>query len=182
MKRLLKGVLPVLLLILFDQAIKIYIDQNYMGKEFELIGNLIGFHPYQNIKYSWLNSITNLGISYTVHVIWNVVALICALVIYDFIKKKYTLDTYAAILFTFLFAGVLCSLIDKTVWGGSLDFIWLKGFFIFDIKDVYVSVAEVMAVAAIVFNYRGLRNISNKELEQKFGEYIRERFMRGRNK
>lgn len=43
-------------------------------------------------------------------------------------------------------AGSLCSLIDKLFWGGSLDFLQIPTLFIFDLKDCYLTVAEVIFV------------------------------------
>ena len=44
-------------------------------------------------------------------------------------------------------SGCLCSLIDKLFWGGSLDFLQIPTLFIFDLKDCYLTVAEVIFVA-----------------------------------
>ncbi len=56
-------------------------------------------------------------------------------------------------------AGTICSLIDKLFWGGSLDFADTK-LFIFDLKDCYLTVAEIIfVVIGILHN----REISMKE-------------------
>ncbi len=44
-------------------------------------------------------------------------------------------------------AGTICSLIDKIFWGGSLDFLSIPGFFIFDLKDCYLTVGEILFVS-----------------------------------
>lgn len=38
-------------------------------------------------------------------------------------------------------------MIDKLFWGGSLDFLQIPTLFIFDLKDCYLTVAEVIFVA-----------------------------------
>ena len=40
-----------------------------------------------------------------------------------------------------MFAGAVCSLIDKIFYGGSLDFIGIIPLFIADIKDIYICIA-----------------------------------------
>ena len=57
-------------------------------------------------------------------------------------------------------SGCLCSLIDKLFWGGSLDFLQIPTLFIFDLKDCYLTVAEVIFVAIGILNSK---EISVKE-------------------
>jgi len=40
---------------------------------------------------------------------------------------------------SFVIAGIICSFIDVVFWGGSLDFIGLFDWFIFDMKDVWLN-------------------------------------------
>ena len=42
--------------------------------------------------------------------------------------------------FVFIFAGALCSFIDKVFYGGSLDFIGISDLFIADLKDIYINI------------------------------------------
>lgn len=43
-------------------------------------------------------------------------------------------------------AGAICSLLDKVLWGGSLDFLQILSFFTFDLKDCYLTIAEIIFV------------------------------------
>ena len=61
------------------------------------------------------------------------------------IKQKKTTIVIRIIMICGL-AGCLCSLIDKIFWGGSLDFLQIPGFFIFDGKDAYLTLSEVLFV------------------------------------
>ncbi len=176
--RLLKRVFPIILFIMGDQGIKLYITRYMMEKEFDfpLVGYILGFKPYLNDKYSWVNSITNMGLNLVIHIILVIVLLILCLLLYDFIKIKYGMKSYVLWLFNFLFAGAICSLIDKVFWGGSLDFIWLKGFFIFDFKDIYVSIAEVMIILSLLTN-KAIRKKPTMEILKDFSEYFKARFV-----
>ena len=58
-------------------------------------------------------------------------------------------------------SGCLCSLIDKVFWGGSLDFLQIPTLFIFDLKDCYLTVAEVIFVVIGILNSK---EISVKEI------------------
>jgi signal peptidase II len=175
-KQKLKTIGPVLLLVLIDQAIKIYISNNLMNKKFYIFNNILGFKPYINLEYSWLNSISNLGISFLTHVVFNTLILLISFVVFRFIKVKYNEDKIVNGSFIFLFAGELCSLIDKIGWGGSLDYILLKGLFIFDLKDVYVSLFEVTVVLCFLFNYKGLRKSNDKMIYNEIKSYIKVKY------
>jgi signal peptidase II len=176
-----KFLITPLLLILMEQVIKIYIFNNLMKKEFNLAGNILIFKPYINIKYSWINSLGNLGIGLLAHIIFNLVLILITFLIYFFVKEKYGMGRYGYCLFSFLSAGEICSLLDKIAWGGSLDYILLKGFFIFDLKDVYLSSFEVMAVLGIILNYRIWRNITGRAIGKDFMAYIKDKLNRSRN-
>ena len=67
---------------------------------------------------------------------------------------------YAKIIMICGISGCLCSLIDKLFWGGSLDFLQIPTLFIFDLKDCYLTVAEVIFVAIGILNSK---EISVKE-------------------
>ncbi|MDD3172405.1 MAG: signal peptidase II [Herbinix sp.] len=172
----LKKILPIFLLVMLDQAIKLYIAKFLMDKKF-IIGNILGFKPYLNVKYSWINSMTNMGISLTLHILLVIVLLLCILIIYDFIETKYSMNTYGHSLFAFLIAGAACSLIDKVAWGGSLDYVLLNGFFIFDLKDCYISVFEVMLILSL-FKSKEVRNAKGRVLIKGFSDYFKIKYLK----
>lgn len=173
MRKNIKIIILALVFIMMDQAIKIYIYRNLMHKEYDILSNFVAFKPYINIKYSWFNSISNFNIGLLPHIIVGLLILLGTFLAYGFVKKKYTMYPFTSCLFAFLFAGAFCSLIDKIAWGGSLDYIHLKGFFIFDLKDVYLSAFEVMIVIAVIINYKGLRNLKEKALAKDFKDYMK---------
>ena len=51
--------------------------------------------------------------------------------------------------FLFILSGALCSLIDKTFYGGSLDFIGISNLFIADIKDIYINLGILFFIMLI---------------------------------
>jgi signal peptidase II len=163
---------------MLDQLIKLYIASNLMDKEFYFINHLVGFKPFQNTKYSWINSLGDFGVSLMIHIIISILLILAIFIAYDFISRKYTFYKLTFTMFAFLFAGAFCSLIDKVIWKGSLDYILLEGFFIFDLKDVYLTVFEVLLVLAAVLNYKGFRDMKGKMMLQDFRAYMKERFHR----
>ncbi len=171
-------VLPVIILILIDQAIKIYISVNFLNKNFYFIDHILGFKPHLNTEYSWLNSISNMGIGLKTHIIFTIIIFLVSVAIYDFMKNKYKTGKLENRLFIFLFAGTLCSLIDKVFWGGSLDYIRLEGFFIFDLKDVYITIFEIIVILCIIFNYKGLRKFNEKKFFHEFRNYMKGKYLK----
>lgn len=178
MKRNLKMMISVWVLFMIDQLIKLYIARSHMDKEFYFIDHFIGFKPFHNTKYSWINSLGDFGVSLLIHIIVSAVVVVAILIAYDFISCKYTFHKLTFVMFAFLLAGAVCSLIDKVIWKGSLDYILLEGFFIFDLKDVYLSIFEVLIVLAAIINYKGFRNLQGKEIRQDFKAYLKERYHR----
>ncbi len=176
MKRNLQMTITVFLLFSVDQLVKIYIAKFLMKEEFYIIDHFLGFKPYQNTKYSWINSLGNFGVNLLTHIILSTLLVIAILIVYDFINYKYKMYRVTFILMAFLFAGAFCSLIDKVVWKGSLDYILLEGLFIFDLKDVYLTIFEVLLIMLPIVNYKGFRDISGRKVMRDFKQYVRERY------
>lgn len=170
--------LLILLLILIDQYIKIYISNNLMNKNFYSIGDMIGFKPHINTDYSWFNSFSNLGIGLLPHIILNIIILLISIVILDFINQRHKGDKTINWLFIFLFAGTICSLIDRIFWGGSLDYIYLKKLFTFDLKDAYISIFQIILILCWIFNYKGFRKLNEKLLYNELKIYIKVKYFK----
>ncbi len=178
MKKNLRIISGVLLLVLLDQMIKIVIANKFMEEEFYFINNILGFKAVINIKYSWINSVMNLRIGYLPHVILNSAIVLLSIAIFAFVRERYQENRIVNLAFLFVIAGALCSLIDKLFWGGSLDYILLKGFFVFDLKDVYISLFETIVVACLIFNYKGFRKFNEKKFYNNFKSYVKTKLLR----
>lgn len=63
-------------------------------------------------------------------------------------KREYT-DKYYEITFILVISGALCSLLDKIVYGGSIDFILFFGH-IYDLKDIYLFLGIITALIYLV--------------------------------
>lgn len=171
----LRTLLMVSLLVCIDQLIKIIILNNFMNEKFYFIDNIIGFEPIINTKYSYINSLGNFGIGLTAHIITVLTAMLISIIIHLFISKTYNMNFFEESIFIFLFSGSFCSLIDKIIWGGSLDYILVEGFFTFDLKDVYISIFEILIIACVIFNYKGLRKFDEKKFFRELKDYIKEK-------
>ena len=178
----LKTLFMVSLLVSIDQFIKIIILNNFMNEKVYFIDKMIGFEPIINTKYSYINSLGNLGIGLTAHIITVLTVLLISIIIYIFIYETYNRNAFIECIFIFLFSGSFCSLIDKIIWGGSLDYILIEGFFTFDLKDVYLSIFLMLIIACVIFNYKGFRNFNEKKFLRELIDFIKEKITKKQSK
>ena len=140
----------ILILVFIDQTIKIIIYNFYGEIHFEIIPSLIEFKPTFNVKHSWVNGLLNknfgINVGFLPHVILYLLIGILVPMYFSYFRNKVAynkklIDTATI----FMMAAILCALIGNIIWKkGTLDFIYLKPFFVFDLKDVYSDFAVVV--------------------------------------
>lgn len=137
------------ILMIIDQGIKIIIKFFFFNNYFEIIPKFLSFDPIINTEGSWLNARFGVGVGFPFLIIINALALILFLELYRYYIHKGNKDFWADLCFIFIFAGALCSLIDKIFYGGSLDFIGISDLFIADIKDIYINIGILFFIMTI---------------------------------
>lgn len=171
---------PVLVLI--NQAIKTVISRWFFDREFSIIGDYVQFRPKHNTNLSWINSWLGLGVGFIPHILLNIVLLVLAVYIYRYCNSRHRISRIAVTTFILIFAAAFCSLIDKVFWPGSLDYIYLKGLFTFDLKDVYVTACEALLIVLVIrTNTRRpelLKFSVIRHTVKDFLKYVREDFRR----
>lgn len=165
-------------MVLLDQSIKLCIYHNHMDKSLDLLFGFVRFEPKFNKEYSWLNNLFDLGISKAAHIMLNVLALILFWLFFCYIREMHNCSRLTNFIFICVLSGFICSLADKIFWDGSLDFIQLRGLFTFDLKDLYLTVFEVAVIAMLIFNYRNMRSIDEKQVARDFIRYTKNLFKR----
>ncbi len=167
----------VLLLILaltaIEQGIKLYINSTLLSASIPVAAPWLYLRPVFNRDYSWFNSMLQLGIGKWAHIAGVSLILVFILLILRHLNKKIKTSGLIDAFFVFLIAGALCSLIDKVLWDGSLDYIWVKGFFTFDLKDVFINASTGILLLITAVNHRGIRKLSDKEILDFVKEAIR---------
>lgn len=159
-------------LFIIEQGIKLIINQNYLEANDAIIDNFLYFNPMFNRDYSWINSLFQLGVSKWLHVVMVLVIVIFVFLIYQFIDHKGYNTKTVSTAFAFLLAGGTCSLIDKIIWNGSLDYIYLQGHFTFDLKDVYINVFIGLVVLMFIFDHQGIRKNESDTFLKDFKNYL----------
>lgn len=147
----------VILLIALEQGIKIIVNRFFLEANTPLIASFVFFRPLFNRDYSWINSMLQLGLGRTVHIAIVILVIIIVLAGYIYIKNRFGSSFLINAAFVLLLSGGVCSLIDKVFWNGSLDYILLRGFFTFDLKDVYINAALGLIILMFIIDHRGLR-------------------------
>jgi hypothetical protein len=132
-----------ILLIIIDQAVKIVIYKFFFETRFDIIPSLFEFRPTFNTKHSYANVLLynnfNIDMGLWFHIILFLFILIFFFVYYNYLRNnisenKKLLD----VAFIFFAATFICALIGNLIWEkGTLDFIYLKPLFVFDLKDLY---------------------------------------------
>lgn len=166
----------ILVLVILEQAIKIIV-KNYYGVKIPIIENIVYFMPILNDNYSYINSLFNLGWSKAFHIVLVVVVLFFSYYAFKYFENKNTKNSMINILKVFLFSGVICSLLDKIFWNGSLDYILLKGFFVFDLKDCYLTIFQVLVIMLGIKNWKEISKANDIEFLKDYIGFIKNDFL-----
>lgn len=131
----------VVLLVFMDQVIKIVINTYYLESHFEIIPSLVEFMPVFNDKHSYVNNLLNKYLNIDVG-LWAHLAVFlfmetAVLFFYFLLRSKSVQTKLLDIALVFQVASLLCALSGNLIWeNGTLDYIYLKPLFVFDLKDV----------------------------------------------
>jgi hypothetical protein len=178
----LKFIFWTFILTVVDQAVKIVINIFFFDRHFEIIPYLFEFKPIFNDKHSYINSLLyhNFGINSGLlfHVVLYAFGAGIMAVLYLYFRNNIVARVKLLdMAMNFLFAGIICALIGNLIWTkGTLDFIYLKPLFIFDLKDIYADTGTVLFLAYAIKNRDYLKQIKTKDMftyaKNKLKQYI----------
>lgn len=147
MKYLKKYIFAIGVFVLFDQVAKIIVYHCYFHNDMEVISDIIRFRPVINKNLSWGGNYAALFRSFNFVVIINIIIIFFIISSYSFYRRKrHTPAKIVNVIYIMGMAGAFSSLIDKVIWKGSLDYIQIPQLFTFDIKDIYISIAQCVFV------------------------------------
>ncbi len=159
-------------LVLIEQTIKLIINNKYLNITAPILPPFLYFQPMFNRDYSWVNSLLQLGVSKWIHIIVVSLMIIIIYLFYKYLHFKMLINKMINVIFIFVLSGATCSLIDKIFWDGSLDYIMLRGFFTFDLKDLYVNVSVALLVFLFITNNKVMEKFDNKDFVKDFAKYV----------
>jgi signal peptidase II len=155
--RVRKGINWIFLLvaIAIDQGIKAYLfSLEWKTISVPLIRPVFFIEPTQNTLGSYLWVL--LGLKKGSHLL-NIILFSTLGLLFVEVWRFYTVrkrNSFWINGFIHLFlAGLGANLIDNAFWGGSLDYITIKPFYTFDLKDLYITLCELFLLTELVDNH-----------------------------
>ena len=160
----------VFILVVVDQVIKIIINAFFLEYQAEIIPSLFEFRPSFNDKHSYVNVLLyrkfqiNMGLWF--HLILFLIIEIVIIALYICLKNSIC-NNRKLLDFAFIIqlAGLICALIGNLIWkNGTLDYIYLKPLFIFDLKDLYLNCFAIMFLIYFHKNKTQIKRIKMKDV------------------
>ena len=146
------GIITCFILLAIDQITKLLVVSNFnLGEEKELISKVFSLEYIRNTGAAW-------GIMQDKTWFFAVFSsIVCVLLIIFYFKipkeKKYNILSVIIIL---LISGALGNLIDRVFRKYVVDFFYFKliDFPVFNVADIYVTVAGIGLILTVVFYYK----------------------------
>jgi len=138
-----------------DQGIKAYLfSLEWEALSIPIIEPVFYLEPTQNTLGSYLWVLLNLkqGSHLLNIILFSIVGIIFFEVWRFYVARKRNSFWINGFIHLFL-AGLLANLIDNAFWGGSLDYITIKPFYTFDLKDLYITLCELFLVTELIDNH-----------------------------
>jgi signal peptidase II len=151
-----KGINWVFLIfaVALDQAIKTYLFSiEWETLSIPLISPVFYLEPTQNTLGSYLWVLLNFEkSSHLLNIIlFSVIGFLFVEIWRFYTCKKRNSFWINGFIHLFL-AGLFANIIDNAYWGGSLDYITIKPFYTFDLKDMYITLCELFLLTELIDN------------------------------
>jgi signal peptidase II len=188
-----KGINWIVLLVLIglDQGIKIYLfSLEWETLSIPLIEPVFYLEPTQNTlgSYLWVLLKLKKGSHLLNIILFSVLGILFVEGWRFYVAKKRNSFWINGFIHLFL-AGLFANIIDNAVWGGSLDYITIKPFFTFDLKDMFITMCELFLLTELMDNKLLVHLFKmpkerSKELNREFYGFVANDFRRlfGRKK
>jgi signal peptidase II len=172
-----------------DQGIKAYLfSLEWESLSITLIQPVFFIEPTQNTLGSYLWVL--LGLKQGSHLLNIILFSLVGVAFIElwrfYVERKRNSFWINGFIHLFL-AGLLANVIDNAFWGGSLDYITIKPFYTFDLKDLYITLCELFLITELLDN-RLLKRLINmpkeesKQLNHDFIRFIRQDLSIGKRK
>ena len=170
----------LLMAVAVDQGIKAYLfSLEWKSLSLALIEPVFYIEPTQNTlgSYLWVLLKLKQGSHLLNIILFSLMGIIFIEVWRFYVHRKRNSFWINGFIHLFL-AGLLANLIDNGFWGGSLDYITIKPFYTFDLKDLYITLCELFLITELVDNHLIKRFIKmpgdeSKKLNRDFIQFLR---------
>jgi len=159
----------IFLLIVIDQTIKIIINYFYLESQFKIIPSLLEFKPTFNDKHSYVNYLLNknfnINFGLWFHITLFLFLQIIMLAFYSYFRSNISKNKkFLDVALIFQISGYICALIGNLIWEkGTLDYVYLKPLFVFDLKDLYINCFVILFLVYLNKNKIEIKNLYFKK-------------------
>ena len=163
--------------VLVDQAIKTYLFSLEWDRiSIPLIQPVFYIEPTQNTlgSYLWVLLKLKQGSHLLNIILFSLVGIVFFEVWRFYVARKRNSFWINGFIHLFL-AGLFANVIDNAFWGGSLDYITIKPFYTFDLKDLYITLCELFLLTELLDNrlLKRLFQMPREESRRLNREFIR---------
>lgn len=160
-----KTILLVMLFLGIDQGTKYYVASTFNQATLYIWGDSLLIKPHLNQNMSWINGVLKetlhitISDDVTLFIRSALFVLIVMYLIYHIGIDNRRLDSHYRISLALILSATLASILDQTLWGGSLDWIAyttqsLK-IYAFDLKDLFLDLGLISLIGAMLINHEG---------------------------
>lgn len=163
-----------------DQGIKIYLfSLDWETISIPLIRPVFYIEPTQNTLGSYLWVL--LGLKKGSHLLNIILFSLIGFLFFEiwrfYVARKRNSFWINGFIHLFL-AGLAANLIDNAIWGGSLDYVTIKPFYTFDLKDLYITLCELFLITELVDNrllkkFIQMPRDESKRLNREFFSFVK---------
>jgi len=147
----------IFILVSIEQGIKLFIYNFILDEVFIIIPHVFTFRTTQNIHLGFIWNLFDFMMPLWGASLISIIGLLVITTMYFYLNhltliwgKFQKVNTVAMI---FIIAGIICKIIDDIFWGGSLDYIKFFDWFIFDLKDVYITtIGMPLLIFLMIYN------------------------------
>lgn len=189
MFRVKKGVnwIFLILAVWIDQGIKAYLfSLEWESISIPLIRPVFYLEPTQNTLGSYLWVLLGLKevpqlLNY---ILFSLIGILFIEVWRFYVSRKRNSFWINGFIHLFL-AGLAANLIDNAFWGGSLDYITIKPFYTFDLKDLFITLCELFLITELIDNrllkrFLNMPRADSKRINRDFIRFVKRDFRIGK--
>lgn len=176
--RVRRGINWIFLLIAvgIDQGIKTCLfSLDWESISIPLIRPVFYIEPTQNTlgSYLWVLLDLKKGSHLLNIILFSIIGVLFIEVWRFYVQKKRNSFWINGFIHLFL-AGLVANLIDNAFWGGSLDYVTIKPFYTFDLKDLYITLCELFILTELIDNrlFRRFLKMSREESKRLNRDFI----------
>ena len=172
-----------------DQGIKAYLfSLNWEAISIPLIEPVFYIEPTQNTLGSYLWVL--LGLKQGSHllniILFSMIGVVFIEIWRFYVSRKRNSFWINGFIHLFL-AGLAANLIDNAFWGGSLDYITIKPFYTFDLKDLYITLCELFLITELIDNlllkrFLKMPKEESRQLNRDFINFVKRDFRIGKKR